>query len=404
MRLLRTAMIALLLATACAPSAVFSNSGACLGPAPAGPLNAPSLGALADRADVIVLATVVRIEPTNTRGSYDDQGAQRITLRTAETAKGDAPAEFAIVDGPCPFLMAKQGESLIAFLEADPVGTGLKAIGLPTSVLRATADRTIPQLMAEIKPIRPLDADARALFESNGWKVTAKRDFSEFSLPARSAFGLAGREIRGAVPAVTEPFERYAVLSGDVGLDPRPYAGQRAELLTFWLERKPPEYAEGTPFGHVLIAQRRIVGAWVTVFPEGGPFSVRDRAKALAATNTRRSLPPVNRVPDGINVAKAYDLASTRAIYFKTGAGGNGEITDPARIRAFVDALDVTLPTTQAVWDQTSRTAMYYLHFDSGAGFFSPVYDAASGLLTVVTDGFAVRPDPRFAALVADVR
>lgn len=401
MRIARAVLTALVFATACSPAAVFSDLVLCIKPVAVGSPGEASLPALVDRADVIVLATVVRSEPTNTPGNYDDQGARRVTLRTIQSAKGAAPAEFVVVDGPCPVLMATQGESLIAFLEPDPGGPGLKTIGLPTSALRATANRSLAQLMAEIGAIRPLDAEARGIFERSGWTVTAKRDFSEFDLPALAEFGLAGREIRGAMPAVTEPFERYAVLSADVGLDPRPYAGHRAELLTFWLERKPPEFAEGTPFGHVLISERRIVGAWVTVFPEGGPFSVRDRVAALAAPSTRRSFPPVNRVPNGINIAQAYDLAATRTIVFKTGAGGSGEITDPARIRAFADALDARLPTTQAIWDQTSRATTYYIHFDSGTSFFSTQYELSDGVLTVATDGFSVNPGQRFAALVA---
>ncbi len=362
------------------------------------------MAALVDRADVIVLATVQRTEPTNTPGNYDDQGARRVTLRTIQTAKGAAPPEFVVLDGPCPMLMATPGESLITFLETNAAGTGLRPIGLPTSALRATPARTLPQLLAEISGIRPLDADARAIFERNGWTVTAKRDFREFDLPRLSEFGLAGREIRGAGPDVREPFERYAALSANVGLDPRPYAGRRAELLTFWLERKPPEFAEGTPFGHVLIAERRVVGAWVTVFPEGGPFSVRDRATALAAPSARRSFPPLNRAPDGIDIAQTYDLAATRTIVFKTGAGGSGEITDPVRIRAFVDALGATSPTMQAIRDPTSRPTTYYLHFDSGAGFFSIVYDSQDGLLTVAADGFSVKPGQRLAALISEIR
>ena len=234
--------------------------------------------------------------------------------------------------------------------------------------------------------------------------MTAKRDISEFDLPRMSEFGLAGGQIRpasGVIPALTEPFERYAVLSADVGLDPRPYAGRRVELLTFWLERKPPEYAEGTPFGYVLIAERHLVGAWVTTFAEGGPFSVRDRAGALAAPTARRSFPPVNRAPNGINVAQAYDLAATRTIYFKTGAGGNGDVADPARIRAFVNALNTTLATTQAIWDPNPPPTTYYLHFDSGPRFFSVVYDSQEDVLTVASDGFSVKPGPEFAALVA---
>ena len=405
MQLSRAALIAFVFVAACSP-AVFTG-GACLTPAPQGSPGEPSVAALVDRADVIVLATVVRTEPTDTPGNHDEQGARRVTLRTIQSAKASAPGEFAVLDGPCPMLMATQGESLIAFLETNPAGPGLKPVGLPTSALRTTPSRSLAQLMAEINAIRPLDGEARSLFERNGWTVTAKRDVSEFDMPRLSEFGLAGREIRGTsgpMPAMSEPFERYAMLSSEVGLDMRSHAGARAELLTFWLERKPPEFAEGTPFGHVLIADRRLIGAWISVLAEGGPFSVRDRAAALGAPNVRRSFPPLNRVPNGINIAQAYDLAATRTIYFKTGLGGNGEITDPARIRAFVDALNTTMPTAQAIWDPNPPSTTYYLHFDSGQSFFSVVYDSEHGILTVATDGFSVKPGPEFAALVAEIR
>lgn len=393
-----------MLAASCSSGAVFSDLVACLTPAPPGSPGEASLAALVDRADVIVLATVQRTERTNIPGHYDDQGARRVTLRTIQSAKGTAPGEFAVLDGPCPVLMARQGESLVAFLETVPAGQDLRPVGLPMSALRATSGRSLQQLLAEIGAIRPLDGDARGMFERHGWTVTGKRDVREFDLPRPSEFALAARRIRGVEPDLREPFERYVALSSDVGLDPRPYAGQRAELLTFWLERTPPGYTEGTPLGHAVIAQRRLVGAWVTVVPEGGPFSARDRAEALAAPHARRSFPPPNRAPGGIDIALAYDLAKTRAIAFKTGGGGNGEITDPARIRAFVDALSGTVPTTQAVQDTSSRSTAYYLHFDSGTGYVSLVYDSQEGLLTVAHDGLAVRPDPRFAALIAELR
>lgn len=399
------ALIAVALGASCSSAEpVFDIGPLCLTPAPPGSPGEASLAALVDRADVIVRATVQRTEPTKVPGHYDRQGARLVTLRTVQVAKGTAPTEVVVLDGPCPSLMTTQGESLVAFLETAPAGQGLRPVGLPTSALRATPGRSLEQLMAEIGAIRTLDGDARAIFERHGWTVTWKRDVREFDLPRLSEFALAGRQIRGAEPDVREPFERYVALSSDVGLDPRPYAGQRAELLTFWLERRPPELAQGTPFGHVLIAQRRLVGAWVTVSPERGPFSVRDRAGALAASTARRSFPPPNRAPGGIDIALAYDLAKTRTIAFKTGGGGNGEITDPARIRAFVDALSGTVPTTQAVSDTSSRPTAYYLHFGSGDGYVSLVYDSQDGLLTIARDGLAVRPDPRFAALIAELR
>src|SRR5256885_6621874 len=313
------------IATACSSPPVFEDLSACLAPADPATTAAGTLPALVDRAGTIALVRVSRVERTYT-GYHDGLGARRLTLATVETAKGTAPSSFVVDDGPCPMFAASAGESFVALLEARPDGSGLKPVGLPTSKLGATPARSLTQLMADIRAIRPLDGDARALFERYGWTVTATQDVSEFELPPASGFALAGREIRGAAPYITEPLDTYATLSDEVGLDLRVSAAKPVELLSFWLERKPPEYREGTPFGHVLISDRRIVGAWVTTFAQGGPFSVRDRAAALAAPSARPPFPPRTRFPNGVNVAKSYDLATARAIAFKTGAGGNGTV------------------------------------------------------------------------------
>lgn len=406
MRLAGLALAGLVVA-ACASSSHdgFAYSGAaCLKPATTGSEVGLSIPALVDRSDVIALVSVLRVEPTRTPGYHDDQGARRVTLRTVQTAKGAVPAEFAVLDGPCPMLLASQGESLLVLLEPVPGGVGLKPIGLPTAALRATEGRPLARLMAEIVAIRPLDGEARSLFERYGWTVTAKRDVTEFDVPRRAEFGLAGGQIRGPASALREPFERYAFLSDEVGLDVRAHAGERVELLTFWLEHQPPEFTAGTAFGQVLIADRRLVGAWVSVFPDRGTFSIRDRAGALAAPDVRRSYPPANRATDGINIAKTYDLAATRTIAFKTGAGGSDEVNDPQRIRAFVDALDLTLPTKQAVREPLTGPTAYYLHFISGSRIVSVEYDARSGILALTADGFAVEPGERFAALISELR
>lgn len=392
---------ACVVSAACSPP-VFEDLAACLAPAVPGSQAAASLPALVDRADVVVLVKVARAERIY-MGYQDGLGARRLTLDTIETAKGSTAAQFVVTDGPCPMFAATQGESFVALLEPTPDGTALKPVGLPTSKLGATPTRSLAQLMGDIRSIRPLDGEARALFERYGWTVTAKRDFSEFDLPPLAEFGTAGREIRGAAPDIRQPLETYAALSGEIGVDPRPYAGKPVERLSFWLERKPPEYREATPFGHVLIADRRIVAAWVTVFPEGGPFSVRDRAGALTAPSARPSFPPPNRFPDGVNVARTYDLASATAIDFKTDAGGSGRITDPARVRAFAAALDTTLPTTQAVLQRDTRPTRYYLHFNFERSSVSLEYDAGNGVLSVLADGCSVKPGPGFASLITGI-
>ena len=418
------AVLALLavLTSACAQpvgTPAIESLGACL--APASDPNAVSLPALVDRADVIVHATVVRIEaPPTPSGAVRDlvfgggTAGQRVTLRAIETAKGSVPSEFAVYDSPCPVLGAKPGESLVVLLDgaAYPDGT-LRPIGPPVSALRATPDRSIAQVMSAMRAIRALDGDARALLAEHSWKVNdGKYAVDEFTLPAAADFGLAGRQFRTNVQ-LAEPFERYATLSAAAGLDLRLYAGDPAELLTFLLEGKRGEdSAPGAVFGHVLIADRRIVGAWVSVSPEGTAFSLRDRGAVLMLLATRPGgfALPTNRVPQGVNLTRAYDLTSARGIAYKTGAGQGGEITDPANIRAFADALDVTLATVQATPVQTPvdngqpRPTLYWFSIDFPSRHLSLQFDASDGMLTVFIDGFSAKAPARFAALVADLR
>lgn len=418
---LATFVLLAAVATACAhavdgPRA--QNMAACL--APASDPSAVSLAALVDRADVIVHATVVRIEaPPTPSGAVRDltfgggTAGQRVTLRAIETAKGSVASEFAVYDSPCPVLGAKPGESLVVLLDGTAYTDGtLRPVGLPVSALRATPDRSLAQVMSAMRAVRALDGDARALFEGHSWKVNGKHTVDEFTLPAATDFGLAGRQFRTIVQ-LAEPFERYATLSAAVGLDLRPHAGEPAELLTFFLEHKRGvESAQGAVFGHVLIADRRIVGAWASVFPELITFSLRDRGSVLALLATRPGgvTLPTNRVPQGVNLTRAYDLASARGIAYKTGAGRGGEITDPAKLREFAEALDETITTVQATPVQTAidnaqpRPTRYWFSIDFTTRYLNLGYDSSDGVLTVFIDGFSAKAPARFAALVADLR
>jgi hypothetical protein len=375
--------------------------------------SAISLPALVDRADIIVLASVVRIDtPPAPSGVVRDMplivgDGQRLTLRATDAVKGSVASEFTVNDGPCPLVAAKSGESFVLFLDgvAEPDGS-LRPIGLPVSVLRATPDRSLAQLVVALRATTALDGDARALFQRYGWNVNGKHAVDELSLPSAAEFALAGREHRTTGMHLTEPFEYYAALSAKVGLDPRPYAGKPAEILTFFLDGKRGEFAHGSALGHALIAERRIVGAWVSVFPELGSFAVTDRAAVLAlpASAPARPTVPPNRMPQGVNIARSYDLAGARSIAFKTGAGGGGEITDPAKIRAFADALDETLSTAQAPRDDTQPATRYWFHVDFPARYLSLQYDASDGMITVYLDGFSAKAPAGFAAFVASLR
>jgi hypothetical protein len=391
---------------------VAQNAALCL--PPSNDPNAVSLHALVDRADVIVLATVVRVEapPAAAPGVARDMPllvgvGERLTLRATETVKGTVASEFSVHDGPCPLVSAKSGESLVLFLDdfAEPDGV-LRPVGLPVSVLRATPDRSLAQLVSAIRATPALDGDARTLFQRHGWSVSGKQAVDELTLPSAAEFGLAGREYRTMGVRLSEPLEHYATLSAKAGLDPRPYAGKPAEILTFFLEGKRGDFAQGSALGHALIAERRIVGAWVSVFPELGTFAVADRAAVLALPKSIQARPtvPPNRMPQGVNIARAYDLTSARNIAFKTGAGEGGEISDPVKIRAFADALDQTISTVQAPLDNEQPRTRYWFSIDFPTRYMLLQYDSADGMITVFLDGFSAKAPARFAALVADMR
>jgi uncharacterized protein DUF4830 len=402
MRALVSAIACALLVTSCVSTRTEAGVGCTEPPSPGSPEEG-TLAVHVDRADLIAVVSVVKVEDS----PREQSGAKLVTLHATEVLKGTAPsAEFVVDDGPCPVLGAHLGDSFVAFLTNwTYFGYGLRPIGLPMSALRATSTRTLSDLANQVRAIRPLDASARDLLTSYGWKVTAPERAIEFDLPPVDEFANAGRELRGAAPAINgQPLDVYAAASSDVGLDMRASAGKHVELLSFWLEHDPPSYAEGTPFGEVLISDRRIVGAWINVFPQAGPFSLRDRQSALSSRGAPASFPPKNRFPSGVNVARSYGLVNARSIAYKTGGGASGEITDAARIRAIASALDAQLPTGQAVWDQSGTPTTYYLHFVFDSSVVSLQYEAATGVLSVLTDGYEVRPGAAFAAVIATIK
>lgn len=399
---MRTLALACLLLAACGgnvPSNVFSDLVACLVDRP--DADTATFPLLVDRADAIVRATAVRVEPIDN----GHPGAARVTLRVDETAKGAAAPQVRVYDAPCPFISAKTGESYVLFVDGAPLADAtVQLVYAPPGVARESPARTLAQAMAAIRAIRPLDGEARALFERYGWNVADKNSVYQFVMPALSEFPLAGREIRSSA-YLAQPFARYTELSMAVGLDPRAAAGRTAELLTFFLEGKRADAHPGSTIGNVLIADRRIVGAWVSLSSETDAFALTDRAATLAVPpRSGPWTPPPNRLPQGANIARLYGLASATQISFKTGAGAGGDVTDPARIRAFAQALDVTLPTQQAKFDTESRPSRYYFHIELGGRSLALEYDAQDGLLTVLLDGFSAKAPPGFDAVVASLR
>lgn len=92
-------------------------------------------------------------------------------------------------------------------------------------------------------------------------------------------------------------------------------------------------------------------------------------------------------------------LERASEILYKTSNGANGSITDRAQLTAIIAALDQTLPTEQANWDQGQPVGTTYcLHFQFDGSSVSVQYDVDEGLVTVAADGLAVRPGPALAA------
>src|SRR5512132_1681584 len=108
----KVAFACLLLIAACggggnAPSSVFSDLVACLDDRP--DADTLTLPLLVDRADAIVRATAVKVDPIDN----GHPGAARVTLRVDETAKGTTTPELRVYDAACPFISAKIGESYV---------------------------------------------------------------------------------------------------------------------------------------------------------------------------------------------------------------------------------------------------------------------------------------------------
>jgi hypothetical protein len=150
--------------------------------------------------------------------------------------------------------------------------------------------------------------------------------------------------------------------------------------------------------GHVLIVDRRIVGLWVVIAPQGDVYSVTQRDAALAAPPRDPPLPTPtpNRFPAGVNLARQYELASATRIFVKR-ADAPGETRDPVRIGEIAAALDVHLATRDAVPFGDLPWIVFMTVGDKEIRFqYRPDLDT----LTSLEDGFSVTPPPRAIELI----
>jgi hypothetical protein len=378
-----------------------------------------SLAMMVDRAE-----TVVRGRVRGTGVTDEGYGSLRtITLRAEETMKGDARGEITIVEGPCPDLDVREGDEWVAFLmryasqrtsrDAGkyvsisgpqgifPLPSGkVSAVNFdpaaPPTVVMKYAGKTTAELVRDIKAIAPLDIAAQPLFARYGWTVTRPWQVQEITIPSRSEWGLPRRM---GFTGVERPFGDYASASADGGYDLASFEGRPAELLALTLERDWDGNGRFPPLGHVLIVDRRIVGLWVLISPQGDVYSARQRDAALAAPprDPPTPSPSPNRFPAGVNIARQYDLANATRIFVKR-IDRPAEITDRTRIAEIAAALDTQLPTDIAA-PLGNVPWVVFIYF--GERYERFLYRADLDRLTHIEDGFSVHP-PRLAIELLD--
>ena len=384
-----------------------------------------SLPPMVDRAPIIVRGIVTRI------GTHDEEyGTMRtIVLRRTDVLKGSAPAEIAVIESPCPMYDAREGDEWIAFLQPffsprTPRDAGIYVslggpqavfavrggivaksgpLDLPQSVVGAYEGKSGSSLLADIRAVRPLDGDAAALFSRFGWTTRGNWRVSEVTLPTAAGMEDVGMLAPNTPSKVPQNFAELAAVSADAGLDFRLSGGKPGELLDLLLERDWDGTGRFPPLGTVLIVDRRIVGAWVHISPQGDLYSLRQRVEALAAPphDPPTPTPIPNRFPQGVNIARDHGLGVASTLSVKSPLGG-GRTEDRAIIKPIVDALDVTLPTF-AVPGPTSGTPTILLIWAEDR-FLTLEYWPESDLLVNRAFGYAVHPPPHAIELLATVR
>jgi hypothetical protein len=90
------------------------------------------------------------------------------------------------------------------------------------------------------------------LLEQYGWTPKGEPIVQPMTIPQPANFNHPG-----------PPFNLYLEASKTVGMDFTPWAGQELQLRTYFLGHEPIENLE--VYGHLLVEEQRVVGAWVSV-------------------------------------------------------------------------------------------------------------------------------------------
>jgi hypothetical protein len=394
-----------------------------------------TLPPVVDRAAVITRGTVTRL------GSIDIAGTpvRTIALQPSEILKGTAGAEITIIEYRCRFFDVREGDEWIAFLSpyatsfsppykiaqtAAVAGAYLTLAGpettfavrggmlakagsldeMPAQIVRAYEGKPAAQLLKDIRAIRPVDGDVRDLFARFGWAPRATLYAGELTLPPAIGFQNLWLLAPGTPTKVNHNFDEFAKVSAQAGLDFRPYASKPGELVQILLERDWDGVGRFPPLGHAVLVDRRIVGAWVHIAPQGDLYAITQRDAAVAAPphDPPAPAPIPDRFPQGVNMTRDHGLAQTSSLAVKTASLAGGQTQDRTVIGPIVEALDVMLPT-QAVPTPPGGQPMIVL-IRAEDRYFTLEYWADLDLLVNRNFGYAVHPPRRAIELLEAVR
>lgn len=378
-----------------------------------------ALETLVDRADLVVGGVVTDVGAAPIQSGAPLGNMRQITLRSSWLMKAPRPlATINVLETPCPLYDTRSGDEWIVFLsrywgpgvpsEAGyyiPIG-GVQSVFIARDgvILRPREPREAPvvaayagkrpgDLQVDVGRIRPVDGDARALFERYGWRTTSTFLIQELTLPTDAGAIRNGLE---------RPLSSYSAVSSRIGLDLRPYLGRDAELLQITLEReRDPGEMRIPPIGYTVIVDRKVVGAWVLLYPQRDIYAVDERDAALAAPpRAAPSRTPVpNRFPQGVNLARRYELATATSADVRF-VDGRSPDTSAAELAA---ALDLTLATDTPPADAV-RGYTWIVQFSWSRRLEPFEYDIATNTLVHRIDGFAVHPPPAFRAILDRAR
>jgi hypothetical protein len=394
-----------------------------------------SLPPLVDRATLIARATVIRLGSTELAGV----SVRTILLQPREVLKGTAGSEITVIENACRYFEVREGDEWIAFLAPyattfstpyAPVrttatvdayvtlggpesvltiraGTLAKAGSLeemPAQLVRSYEGKPAAHLLADVRAVHPIDGDVRDLFARFGWAPRSIWHLQELTMPPAIGFQNLGLVAPGPGPKVSRTFDEFAQVSSEVGMDLRPYASRPAELVEILLERDWDGNGRFPPLGHAVIVDRRVIGAWVQILPQGDLYSLRQRDAALAATphDPPPPTPIPNRYPHGVNLARDHGLAPTRALSVKTPSLGGGQTQDPVVIGRIVGSLDVMLDTLAVPAPPAGQPMIVLIWAEDR--YFSLEYWAELDLLVNRSFGYAVHPPHRAIELLESIR